>query len=200
MIQQAADRGAFIDQSQSINIHIADPSFGEMSSMHLFGWKQGLKTGMYSLRSKPDAQAVQANVDKPKIANKPDACNRKSNQQNLGTIKCSNLYTGIMEYTAPDEVAIGNLAAIAVNAFVDKEAKKFDFDHLKKVAKVVTKHLNKIIERIYYPGIEAKNSSLLHRPVSIGIQGLADAYILMKMPFESEEARELNKQIFETIY
>ena len=129
-----------------------------------------------------------------------DACNRKSNQQNLGTIKCSNLCTEIVEYSAPDEVAVCNLASIAVNAFVDKEARTFDFEHLKKVAKVVTKNLNKIIEVNYYPVIEARNSNMRHRPIGIGIQGLADAYILMRMPFESEEAMKLNKQIFETIY
>jgi len=129
-----------------------------------------------------------------------DACNRKSNQQNLGTIKCSNLCTEIVEYSAPDEVAVCNLASIAVNAFVDKEAHTFDFEGLKKVAKVATKNLNKIIEVNFYPVEEARNSNMRHRPIGIGIQGLADAYILMRMPFESEEACLLNKQIFETIY
>jgi len=129
-----------------------------------------------------------------------DACNRKSNQQNLGTIKSSNLCTEIIEYSAPDEVAVCNLASIAVNAFVDKEARSFDFEHLKKVAKVATRNLNKIIEVNFYPVIEARNSNMRHRPIGIGVQGLADAYILMRMPFESEEACLLNKQIFETIY
>merc|ERR1719430_478108 len=129
-----------------------------------------------------------------------DACNRKSNQQNLGTIKCSNLCTEIVEYSAPDEVAVCNLASIAVNAFVDKEAHTFDFEGLKKVAKVATKNLNKIIEVNFYPVEEARNSNMRHRPIGIGIQGLADAYILMRLPFESEEACLLNKQIFETIY
>merc|ERR1712112_367543 len=129
-----------------------------------------------------------------------DACNRKSNQQNLGTIKCSNLCTEIVEYSSPDEVAVCNLASIAVNAYVDKETRTFDFEHLKHVAKVVTKNLNKIIEVNYYPVVEAKNSNMRHRPIGIGIQGLADAYILMRFPFESEEAALLNKQIFETIY
>merc|ERR1712227_1191283 len=128
-----------------------------------------------------------------------DACNRKSNQQNLGTIKCSNLCTEIVEYSAADEVAVCNLASIAVNMFV-KPDKTFDFDKLKKVAKVVTKNLNKIIDVNYYPVIEARNSNMRHRPIGIGIQGLADAYILMRFPFESEEAALLNKQIFETIY
>merc|ERR1712242_664404 len=128
-----------------------------------------------------------------------DACNRKSNQQNLGTIKCSNLCTEIVEYSAPDEVAVCNLASIAVNMFV-KPDKTYDFDKLKMVAKVVTKNLNKIIDVNFYPVIEARNSNMRHRPVGIGIQGLADAYILMRFPFESEEASLLNKQIFETIY
>jgi len=128
-----------------------------------------------------------------------DACNRKSNQQNLGTIKCSNLCTEIVEYSAADEVAVCNLASIAVNMFV-KPDKTFDFDKLKMVAKVVTKNLNKIIDVNYYPVVEARNSNMRHRPIGIGIQGLADAYIMMRFPFESEEAALLNKQIFETIY
>merc|ERR1719266_739533 len=129
-----------------------------------------------------------------------DSCNRKSNQQNLGTIKCSNLCTEIVEYSAPDEVAVCNLASIAVNAFVDKDAHTYDFEGLKKVAKVATKNLNKIIEVNFYPVEEARNSNMRHRPIGIGIQGLADAYILMRLPFESEVACLLNKQIFETIY
>merc|ERR1739838_1023195 len=127
-----------------------------------------------------------------------DACNRKSNQQNLGTIKCSNLCTEIVEYSAPDEVAVCNLASIAVNMFV-KPDKTYDFEKLKHVAKVATKNLNKIIDVNYYPVIEARNSNMRHRPIGIGVQGLADAYILMRFPFESEEACLLNKQIFETI-
>merc|ERR1712012_503006 len=129
-----------------------------------------------------------------------DSCNRKSNQQNLGTIKCSNLCTEIVEYSAPDEVAVCNLASIAVNAFVDKEKRTYDFEQLKRVAKVATKNLNKIIEVNFYPVEEARNSNMRHRPIGIGIQGLADAYILMRLPFESEEACLLDKQIFETIY
>merc|ERR1711953_1662796 len=128
-----------------------------------------------------------------------DSCNRKSNQQNLGTIKCSNLCTEIVEYSAPDETAVCNLASIAVNMFV-KSSETFDFDKLKMVSKVVTKNLNKIIDVNFYPVVEARNSNMRHRPIGIGIQGLADAYILMRFPFESEEACLLNKQIFETIY
>merc|ERR1712130_632174 len=129
-----------------------------------------------------------------------DACNRKSNQQNLGTIKCSNLCTEIVEYSAPDEVAVCNLASIAVNAFVDKEAHTSDFEGLKKVAKVATKNLNKIIEVNFYPVEEAKNSNMRHRPIGIGVQGLADAFQMLKLPFESPEAHKLNRDIFETIY
>nr|NVI77128.1 ribonucleoside diphosphate reductase large subunit [Cucujiformia] len=129
-----------------------------------------------------------------------DSCNRKSNQQNLGTIKSSNLCTEIVEYTSPDEIAVCNLASIAVNMFVDKAKKVYDFAKLKQVTKVVTKNLNKIIDINYYPLPEAKNSNMKHRPIGIGIQGLADAFILMRMPFDSPEAGLLNKQIFETLY
>merc|ERR1712156_522737 len=125
-----------------------------------------------------------------------DACNRKSNQQNLGTIKCSNLCTEIVEYSSADEVAVCNLASIAVNQFVDAQKKIFDFNRLKEVTKVVTKILNVN----YYPVPEARKSNMRHRPIGIGVQGLADAFILMRHPFESEEAQLLNKQIFETIY
>jgi len=128
-----------------------------------------------------------------------DACNRKSNQQNLGTIKCSNLCTEIVEYSSPDEVAVCNLSSIAVNMFIEPD-KSYNFEKLKKVAKVATKNLNKIIDVNYYPVKEAKKSNMRHRPIGIGIQGLADAYIMMRYPFESEEAALLNKQIFETIY
>jgi len=134
-----------------------------------------------------------------------DACNSKSNQQNLGTIKCSNLCTEIVEYSAPDEVAVCNLASIAVNMFVVKDEEKrnpptYDFEALKKVVKVATKNLNKIIEVNYYPVPEARNSNMRHRPIGIGVQGLADAYISMRFPYESEDACTLNKQIFETLY
>lgn len=128
-----------------------------------------------------------------------DACNRKSNQQNLGTIKCSNLCTEILEYTARDEVAVCNLASIAVNMFVHPD-RTYDFAMLKKVTKTVTRNLNKIIDINYYPIPEAERSNKRHRPIGIGIQGLADAFILMRMAYESPEAALLNQQIFETIY
>lgn len=128
-----------------------------------------------------------------------DACNRKSNQQNIGTIKCSNLCTEIVEYSSKDEVAVCNLASIALNMFVRPD-KTFDFVKLKEVVTTVTKNLNKIIDVNYYPIPEAKRSNMRHRPIGIGVQGLADAFILMRYPFESDEAKLLNQQIFETLY
>ena len=129
-----------------------------------------------------------------------DACNRKSNQQNLGTIKCSNLCTEIVEFSSPDEIAVCNLASIALNRYVDVKERKFDFAKLKEVSKVITRNLNKVIEVTHYPLPECERSNKRHRPIGIGVQGLADAFIMMRHPFESEEARLLNKQIFETIY
>jgi len=129
-----------------------------------------------------------------------DACNRKSNQQNVGTIRCSNLCTEIVEYSSKDEVAVCNLASIALNMFVKPNRKDYDFAKLKEVTKTVTRNLNKIIDVNYYPIPEAKRSNMRHRPIGIGIQGLADAFIMMRMPFESPEAHLLNQQIFETIY
>uniref|UniRef100_A0A3B5KL46 Ribonucleoside-diphosphate reductase n=1 Tax=Takifugu rubripes TaxID=31033 RepID=A0A3B5KL46_TAKRU len=128
-----------------------------------------------------------------------DACNRKSNQQNLGTIKSSNLCTEIVEYTSSDEVAVCNLASVALNMYVTAE-RTFDFQKLAAVTKVVVKNLNKIIDINYYPVPEAEKSNKRHRPIGIGVQGLADAFILMRYPFESPEAQLLNTQIFETIY
>uniref|UniRef100_A0A8C4ZQ26 Ribonucleoside-diphosphate reductase n=1 Tax=Gadus morhua TaxID=8049 RepID=A0A8C4ZQ26_GADMO len=128
-----------------------------------------------------------------------DACNRKSNQQNLGTIKCSNLCTEIVEYTSKDEIAVCNLASIALNMYVTPE-RMFDFKRLAYVTKVIVKNLNKIIDINFYPVVEALNSNKRHRPIGIGVQGLADAFILMRFPFESPEAQLLNIQIFETIY
>ncbi|GAB5588463.1 ribonucleotide-diphosphate reductase subunit rnr1 [Umbelopsis nana] len=128
-----------------------------------------------------------------------DACNRKSNQQNLGTIKCSNLCTEIIEYSSPEEVAVCNLASIALPTFVINR-EKYDFQKLHDVVKVITRNLNKIIDVNYYPVPEARTSNLRHRPIGLGVQGLADAFMLMRYPFDSAEARELNIKIFETIY
>ncbi len=128
-----------------------------------------------------------------------DHANKKSNQKNLGTIKSSNLCTEIIEYTSPDEIAVCNLASIALNMFV-KEDSTYDFKKLYDITKVITKNLNKVIDVNYYPVEEARNSNMRHRPIGIGVQGLADAFILMKYPFDSNEAKQLNKDIFETIY
>ena len=127
-----------------------------------------------------------------------DAANRKSNQQNLGTIRSSNLCTEIMEYTSPDEVAVCNLASIALPMFV----KKGEFDHkeLFRITKRVTKNLNKVIDRNYYPVKEAENSNMRHRPIGLGVQGLADTFIMLRLPFTSDEAKKLNQEIFETLY
>ena len=127
-----------------------------------------------------------------------DACNEKSNQKNLGTIKSSNLCTEIVEYTAADEIAVCNLASIALPRFVING--KFDHQRLFEITYVVTKNLNKVIDVNYYPVEEARKSNLRHRPIGIGIQGLADAFILMRMPFDSDEARQLNREVHETIY
>lgn len=127
-----------------------------------------------------------------------DACNRKSNQQNLGTIKCSNLCAEIIEYSAPDEIAVCNLASIALPKFVSDGS--FDHQKLFEVTKVITRNLNKVIDGNSYPVQAAKKSNMAHRPIGIGVQGLADVFILLKMPFESEEAKQLNREIFETLY
>ena len=127
-----------------------------------------------------------------------DAANGKSNQQNLGTIRSSNLCTEIIEYTAPDEVAVCNLASLALPKYVNDGA--FDHEKLFQVTYQVTKNLNRIIDRNYYPIPEARNSNMRHRPIGLGVQGLADVFILMRHPFDSDEARALNREIFETIY
>ena len=128
-----------------------------------------------------------------------DAANSKSNQQNLGTIKSSNLCTEIIEYTAPDEIAVCNLASLALPKYVTEEG-TFDHDKLFEVTYQATLNLNKIIDENFYPVEEARNSNMRHRPIGLGVQGLADAYILLGYPFESDEARNLNRDIFETIY
>jgi ribonucleoside-diphosphate reductase alpha chain len=127
-----------------------------------------------------------------------DAANSKSNQKNLGTIKSSNLCTEIIEYTSPDEVAVCNLASIALPKFVNEGV--FDHEELFEVAYQVTKNLNRIIDNNYYPTPEARRSNMRHRPIGIGVQGLADAFVMLRYPFESAEARKLNRDIFETIY
>ncbi|MFL0161462.1 ribonucleoside-diphosphate reductase subunit alpha [Aquirufa salirivi] len=132
-----------------------------------------------------------------------DAANKKSNQKNLGTIKSSNLCTEIMEFTSKDEVAVCNLASLALPKYVrmnEQGALAFDHDKLYEVTKAATRNLNKIIDVNYYPVPEARNSNMRHRPIGLGVQGLADVFIMLRMPFESEAAKQLNKDIFETIY
>ena len=128
-----------------------------------------------------------------------DHANNKSNQKNLGTIKSSNLCTEIIEYTSPDEIAVCNLASIALNMFV-KEDSTYDFQKLYDITKVITKNLNKVIDVNYYPVEEAKNSNMRHRPIGIGVQGLADVFMLLDLPFDSAAAQVINSNIFETIY
>ncbi len=128
-----------------------------------------------------------------------DAANKKSNQKNLGIIKSSNLCTEIIEYTSPDEIAVCNLASIALPKFITDDG-KFDYQKLYEVTYVATKNLNKVIDVNYYPVEEARNSNMRHRPIGLGVQGLADIFILLRMPFDSEEAKGLNIDIHETIY
>ena len=129
-----------------------------------------------------------------------DACNIKSNQKNLGVIKSSNLCTEIIEYTDKDETSVCNLASIALPKYVNRETKTFDYDKLHEVTKVVTKNLNRVIDRNFYPVETAKKSNMRHRPIGLGVQGLADVFILCGLPFDCEESRTMNAHIFETIY
>ena len=129
-----------------------------------------------------------------------DACNKKSNQKNLGTIKSSNLCTEILEYTDKDETSVCNLASIALPKYVNKETKTFDYDKLHEVTKIVTRNLNRVIDRNFYPVETAKRSNMKHRPIGLGVQGLADVFILCGLQFDCEESRLMNAHIFETIY
>lgn len=129
-----------------------------------------------------------------------DACNKKSNQKNLGTIKSSNLCTEILEYTDKDETSVCNLASIALPKYVNKETKTFDYDKLHEVTKIVTRNLNRVIDRNFYPVETARRSNMKHRPIGLGVQGLADVFILCGLQFDCEESRLMNAHIFETIY
>ena len=129
-----------------------------------------------------------------------DACNKKSNQKNLGTIKSSNLCTEILEFTDKDETSVCNLASIALPKYVNKETKTFDYDKLHEVVKTVTKNLNRVIDRNFYPVETARRSNMKHRPIGLGVQGLADVFILCGLPFDCEESRLMNAHIFETMY
>jgi ribonucleotide reductase alpha subunit len=129
-----------------------------------------------------------------------DACNRKSNQQNLGTIKSSNLCSEIIQYSDKDETAVCNLASIALPMFVDAETRKFDYDKLHAVSQIVIQNLNNVIDVNFYPTEKTRNSNMKHRPVGVGVQGLADVFMMLDVPFYSDEAKEVNRHIFETIY
>ena len=129
-----------------------------------------------------------------------DACNEKSNQKNLGTIKSSNLCCEILEHTNKDETAVCNLASIALPKFINKETGEFDYEELHRISKIVTRNLNQVIDNNFYPTDTAKRSNMRHRPIGIGVQGLADVFILCREPFGSEKSREMNRLIFETIY
>jgi ribonucleoside-diphosphate reductase alpha subunit len=129
-----------------------------------------------------------------------DACNSKSNQKNLGVIKSSNLCTEIIEYTDKDETSVCNLASIALPKYVNTETKSFDYDALHKATKVVTKNLNRVIDRNFYPVETARRSNMKHRPIGLGVQGLADVFILCGLPFDCEDSRLMNAHIFETMY
>jgi len=129
-----------------------------------------------------------------------DHANGKSNQQNLGTIHSSNLCTEIIEYTSADEIAVCNLASVALSMYASSTGGEYDFQGLYNVTRVATKNLNKVIDRNYYPVEETRRSNMRHRPIGLGVQGLADAYMMMRLPFESEAAQRLNEDIFETIY
>ena len=129
-----------------------------------------------------------------------DACNRKSNQKNLGTIKCSNLCTEIVEYTDKDETAVCNLASVALPACVNRETGEFDYEKLRAAVRIMTRNLNRVIDRNYYPVPEARTSNMRHRPIGLGVQGLADVFNICDVPFDSEEAKKMNIAIFETIY
>ena len=129
-----------------------------------------------------------------------DACNEKSNHKHIGTIKSSNLCTEILEYTDKDETAVCNLASIALPKYVDVEKKEFNHEELHRITKMVTRNLNKVIDKNFYPTENGKRSNMRHRPIGIGVQGLADVFIMLRMTFGSEESRKLNRDIFETIY
>lgn len=129
-----------------------------------------------------------------------DTCNRTSNQQNLGTIKSSNLCTEIVEYTSKEEVAVCNLASISLSRFANHETKTYDYAKLHEVTARITKNLNRVIDRNHYPVEEGRVSNMRHRPIGIGVQGFADALQMMGIPFEDPRAEDLVKKIFETIY
>jgi ribonucleoside-diphosphate reductase alpha subunit len=171
---------------------------GEFEAMYHKYEKEGLARKVVKAREVWNAiLESQIETGTPYILYK-DAANKKSNQKNLGTIRSSNLCTEILEYTSKDEVAVCNLASLALPKFVENGT--FNFQKLYEMTRVVTKNLNKVIDVNYYPIPEARNSNMRHRPIGLGVQGLADAFIMLRLPFDSAEAKQLNKDIFETIY
>jgi ribonucleoside-diphosphate reductase alpha subunit len=171
---------------------------GEFEAMYHKYEQQGLARKVVKAREVWNAiLESQIETGTPYILYK-DAANKKSNQKNLGTIRSSNLCTEILEYTSKDEVAVCNLASLALPKFVENG--QFNFQKLYEITRVVTRNLNKVIDVNYYPIPEARNSNMRHRPIGLGVQGLADAFILLRMPFDSAAAKQLNKDIFETIY
>lgn len=131
-----------------------------------------------------------------------DACNRKNNQQNLGTLRCSNLCTEILEYVSPEETAVCNLASLSLPAYITTTANTVEYNYalLEENTRLLVRNLNRVIDRNYYPTKQSKNSNLKHRPIGIGVQGLADTFVAFKYSWESAEARVLNRRIFEHIY
>jgi len=183
--------------------HLFDTYGEEFENLYTSYEKVGKGRKTIKARSLWEKILESRDLEDRKINSAEEVANRKTNHQNLGTIRSSNLCTEIMEYTAKDEVAVCNLASIALPMYIteDKEGNKF-FDHKKlfKVTKKITRNLDTVIERNYYPVKEAENSNFRHRPVGLGVQGLADAFIQLRLPFTSDEAKALNQEIFETIY
>lgn len=174
-------------------------TYGEEFDKLYIGYEQAGK-GRKTIKAREVWEKIlesQVETGTPYILYK-DAANRKSNQKNLGTIRSSNLCTEILEYTSPDEIAVCNLASLSLPMFVENG--QFNHKLLYDVTQRVTRNLNKVIDRNYYPVKEAENSNLRHRPVGLGVQGLADAFIMLRLPFTSDEAKKLNQEIFETLY
>ncbi len=176
-------------------------SYGESFEARYIGYEEAGK-GRKTLKARAlweKILASQIETGVPYMLYK-DACNRKSNQQNLGVIRSSNLCTEILEYTAADEVAVCNLASLSLPAFTDVENQRFDHQRLYEITQVVTRNLNRVIDHNFYPVSEAERSNMRHRPIGLGVQGLADTFIQLGLPFTSDAAKKLNQEIFETLY
>ena len=179
---------------------LSDVYGDEFNELYIKYEKEGL--GRKSIEARKIWEAIinsQIETGLPYMLYK-DSVNRKSNQKNLGVIKSSNLCTEIMEYSDDKEIAVCNLASVALSKFVDVENKKFDFEKLHEVVQIITENLNKVIDYNFYPLDGMKKSNFKHRPIGIGVQGLADVFAMLRYPFEGKKAKKLNKLIFETIY